>query len=79
MDLSFHELNQKIANGKKTLVYDAEEGRAYYTRKATDADDNVVTIREYLPSREEIADILQKTNNERSGLQTVRDFYLANP
>lgn len=81
MDLSFKKLNALVLAGKRTLAYDAVKGLAYYESKEVTADDDqtVVFIREYLPTREEIQDILDKTNNEKDGLQLVKNFYIQNP
>ena len=81
MDLSFKKLNALVTAGKRTLLYDAVKGLAYYESKEVSADDDqtVVLIRVYLPAREEIQDILDKTNNEKDGLQLVKTFYQANP
>lgn len=80
-NVSFHKLNQLVLAGKKTLLYDEQKGLAYYEVKAVTADDDetTVTVREYLPPRTEIQEILNKTNNEKDGLQLVKNFYQANP
>jgi hypothetical protein len=81
MAVSFHKLNTLVLAGKKTLFYDAEKGLAWYEVKELTADDDETTVmvREYLPTRDEIQNILNKTNNEKDGLQLVKNFYLANP
>ena len=79
MDISFHRLNQLIASGKITLQYDSVQQLAYYTRKIVDDEDNVTTKNVYLPGAAEIQNTLSKTNDERQGIITVRDFYQAQP
>jgi hypothetical protein len=81
MDISFHRLNQLVGNNKITLQYDAATGKAYYTKPVYDEETGELTGTKnwFLPTREEIQTILDKTNNEKDGLQLVKTFYQNNP